>query len=64
MMEQVERDNLQECVFETICALNHLMQDAKVCVNDRHVIKINKFKKWVMDLGDKLAKSDEQDTEI
>lgn len=44
-MEQKDFDIL---VFDCITSLNSLMQCSEVCKNDRAVVKINRFKKWVM----------------
>lgn len=47
-----KRNQFKEFTFEVITALNHLMQCNEVCRNDKAVIKINRFKKWVLELQD------------
>ena len=40
-----ERNQFDEFCFETVTALNHLMQCNELCRNDKAVMKINRFKK-------------------
>ena len=47
-----KRNQFEEFTFDVITALNHLMQCNEVCRNDKAVIKINRFKKWVLELQD------------
>ena len=35
--------------FEVLAALNHLITTNDVCKNDKAVMKINRFKKWLLD---------------
>lgn len=46
----MEQKDFDVFVFDCITSLNHLMQCSEVCKNDRAVVKINRFKKWVMSL--------------
>lgn len=34
---------------EVLAALNHLITTNEVCKNDKAVMKINRFKKWLLD---------------
>lgn len=38
-----------EYSFEVLAALNHLITTNEVCKNDKAVMKINRFKKWLLD---------------
>lgn len=49
------RDPFTEASVSVIFALNTLMQTNEVCKSDKAVIKINRFKKWVMDLQDEVS---------
>ena len=46
----MEQKDFDVFVFDCITSLNNLMQCSEVCKNDRVVVKINRFKKWVMAL--------------
>lgn len=50
-----ERNQFDEFCFETTTALNHLMQCNELCRNDKAVMKINRFKKWVLEMQDEQA---------
>jgi hypothetical protein len=52
-MEEV-RNEFDELSFNVVCALNALMQCNEVCKYDKAVIKINRFKKWVISLQDEV----------
>ena len=43
------RNPFDEYSFEVLAALNHLITTNEVCKNDKAVMKINRFKKWLMD---------------
>lgn len=43
------RNPFDEYSFEVLAALNHLITTNEVCKNDKAVMKINRFKKWVLD---------------
>lgn len=43
------RNPFDEYSFEVLAALNHLITTNEVCKNDKAVIKINRFKKWLLD---------------
>lgn len=43
------RNPFDECSFEVLAALNHLITTNEVCKNDKAVMKINRFKKWLLD---------------
>lgn len=44
-----ERKPIDEFTAEAISALNSLMTCNEVCKVDKAVIKINRFKKWLID---------------
>ena len=43
------RSPFDEYSFEVLVALNHLITTNEVCKNDKAVMKINRFKKWLLD---------------
>lgn len=43
------RSPFDEYSFEVLAALNHLITTNEVCKNDKAVMKINRFKKWILD---------------
>ncbi len=43
------RNPFDEYSFEVLTALNHLITTNEVCKNDKAVMKINRFKKWLLD---------------
>lgn len=43
------RNPFDECSFEVLTALNHLITTNEVCKNDKAVMKINRFKKWLLE---------------
>lgn len=43
------RNPFDEYSFEVLAALNHLITTNEVCKNDKSVMKINRFKKWLLD---------------
>ena len=43
------RNPFDEFSFEVLAALNHLITTNEVCKNDKAVMKINRFKKWLLD---------------
>ena len=57
----MEQKDFDVFVFDCITSLNNLMQCSEVCKNDRAVVKINRFKKWVMSLQEpaEIAESTE-----
>lgn len=55
-----KRNQFDEFSFEVVTALNHLMQCNEICRNDKAVMKINRFKKWVLEMQDEQAKSQTQ----
>lgn len=44
------RSPFDEYSFEVLAALNHLITTNEVCKNDKAVMKINRFKKWLLEL--------------
>ena len=42
------RNPFDEYSFEVLAALNHLITTNEVCKNDKAVMKINRFKKWLL----------------
>lgn len=43
------RSPFDEYSFEVLAALNHLITTNEVCKNDKAVMKINRFKKWLLE---------------
>lgn len=43
------RNPFDEYTNEVLFALNHLITTNEVCKNDKAVMKINRFKKWLLD---------------
>lgn len=43
------RNPFDEYSFEVLAAVNHLITTNEVCKNDKAVMKINRFKKWLLD---------------
>ena len=43
------RNPFDEYSFEVLAALNHLITTNELCKNDKAVMKINRFKKWLLD---------------
>lgn len=43
------RNPFDEYSFEVLASLNHLITTNEVCKNDKAVMKINRFKKWLLD---------------
>lgn len=43
------RNPFDEYSFEVLTALNHLITTNEVCKNDKAVMKINRFKKWLLE---------------
>lgn len=50
-----ERKPFDEFTAEAISSLNSLMTCNEVCKIDKAVIKINRFKKWLIDLQKETA---------
>lgn len=44
----IERKNFDEVAFALITALNDFMQTDEVSGEDKRLIKVNRFKKWVI----------------
>lgn len=44
-----EQRNFSETTFSAICALNSLLQDNAICRDPRAFMKINRFKRWLLD---------------
>lgn len=49
-MSEEKRNAFDEFSFEAITALGNLMACSEVCKNQRAVMKINRFRAWLMDL--------------
>ena len=43
------RSPFDEYSFEVLASLNHLITTNEICKNDKAVMKINRFKKWLLD---------------
>lgn len=44
-----DRNEFQENLFNALTALNGLLQAKEMCNDDRAVIKVNRFRKWLID---------------
>lgn len=53
-----KRNEFDEFSFSAITALGHLMSCKEVCKNQRAVMKINRFRAWLMDLKPEQPWSD------
>lgn len=49
-MNEEKRNAFDEFSFDAITALGNLMQCPELCRNQRAVMKINRFRAWLMDL--------------
>lgn len=45
----MERNEYQENLFNALTALNALLQTKEMCNDDKSVIKVNRFRKWLID---------------
>ena len=45
----MERNEYQENLFNALTALNALLQTKEMCNDDKAVIKVNRFRKWLID---------------
>lgn len=52
-----DRKPIDEFTAEAISALNSLMTCEEICINDKSVIKINHFKKWLLTLNKVLTEN-------
>lgn len=65
-MNEEKRNAFDEFSFEAITALGNLMSCKEVCRNQRAVMKINRFRAWLMDLKPEQPTADlfdQQDTQ-
>lgn len=44
-----ERNEYQENLFNALTALNGLLQTKEMCNDDKAVIKVNRFRRWLVD---------------
>lgn len=44
-----DRNDYQENLFNALTALNGLLQTKEMCSDDKAVIKVNRFRKWLID---------------
>lgn len=54
-MSEEKRNAFDEFLFDAITALGNLMACSEVCKNQRAVMKINRFRAWLMDLQPEKA---------
>lgn len=54
-MSEEKRNAFDEFSFDAITALGNLMACSEVCKNQRAVMKINRFRAWLMDLKPEKA---------
>ena len=54
-----ERNGYQENLFNALTELNGLLQTKEMCNDDKAVIKVNRFRKWLIDRieSDKVSNS-------
>lgn len=45
-----DRNEYQENLFNALTALNGLLQTKEMCNDDKAVIKVNRFRRWLIDL--------------
>lgn len=45
-----DEKQFDQFAFDAITALGHLMSTKEVCKNQKAVMKINRFRAWLMDL--------------
>jgi hypothetical protein len=43
-----ERNDYQENLFNALTSLNGLLQTKEMCNDDKAVIKVNRFRKWLI----------------
>lgn len=43
------RNEYEESLFNALTALNTLVQTKEMCADDKGVIKVNRFRKWLID---------------
>lgn len=44
------KEQFNEDANHCIEALNRLLQSEYICKNDKHMMRINRFKRWVIDI--------------
>lgn len=44
-----KRNELDELFFNTLTGLNSLLNSNDLCKDDKAIIKINRFKKWLLE---------------
>lgn len=44
-----DRNEYHENLFNALTALNSLLQTKEMCNDDKAVIKVNRFRKWLID---------------
>ena len=47
-----ERNEYQEMLFNALTALNALIQTKEMCDDGKAVIKVNRFRRWLIDRMD------------
>ena len=53
-------NEFNECSTECVTALNKLLQSDYICLNDKHIMRINRFKRWLLELTNTAIKEAEQ----
>lgn len=56
-MSEEKRNAFDDFSFDAITALGNLMACSEVCKNQRAVMKINRFRAWLMDLQPEKAET-------
>lgn len=44
-------------------ALNNLLQSEYICLNDKHIMRLNRFKRWLLELTNEVT-ADETDNDF
>ena len=51
-------NDFDQFVSEAICALNRVITCKEVCNDDKAVLKVNRFKRWLNDYYDQIGKKE------
>lgn len=52
-------EEFKNCSKECNEALNKLLQSEYVCLNDKHIMRLNRFKRWLLELTNSVTKDNE-----
>lgn len=48
-------EEFKKCSDDCITALNQMLQSDYICVNDKHIMRINRFKRWVIEITSQIS---------